>query len=245
MEELEKNLWRKIDYYLKFLRFVPFLRMVAVCNNLAFGRVNKHSDIDLFIVARAGRLFMVRTFVTCILHVLGVRRHGKKVAGRFCLSFFVDDSRLNLERIALNQDVYLAYWIKSLQPILDDGVSREFFAKNGWIERYLSDERLLARFHSTLKFGKAQGFFERILDGGFGNFIEKILKKWQLKRAGKKLLLAGEKSSLIVDEHILKFHNLDRRKLFRNYWFKVYGKDQKVDSGRFMNLAKEILENKD
>src|SRR3989338_10492249 len=123
MSELENNLWLKVGRYVPFLRIVPFLKLVAVCNNLAFGKVKEKSDIDLFIIAKSGRLFTVRILVTGILHCLGVRRHGKKIAGRFCLSFFVDDKNLNLEPIAIDKDVYLAYWIKNIRPVLDDGIA--------------------------------------------------------------------------------------------------------------------------
>ncbi|MBI4231920.1 hypothetical protein HY605_01695, partial [Candidatus Peregrinibacteria bacterium] len=123
---LEKKLWQRVNRYVKFLEWIPFLRMLAVCNNLAFDRVTAGSDIDLFIVAKKGRLFIVRTLVTGVLHVLGVRRHGDKVAGRFCLSFFVDDCALDLKKLAIERDIYLAFWIFSMKPVIDDGVSEKF-----------------------------------------------------------------------------------------------------------------------
>src|SRR3989338_8633583 len=145
MDDIERKLWNRVDRFVWWLRFVPFLRMVAVCNNLSFSKgtseklpsaastaslpcrrigntavastpcflaygsfsgvpkVDDDSDIDLFIVARAGRLFIVRSFSILILHVLGVRLHGKKIKGRFCLSFFIDDTALDLSKIAISR----------------------------------------------------------------------------------------------------------------------------------------------
>lgn len=229
MEKIEEKLWGKVESYVPYLRWVPFLRMVAVCNNLAFGKVDQKSDIDLFIVARRGWLFTVRILVTLILQVLGVRRHGSKVAGRFCLSFFVDDSYLDLSKIAIENDIYLAYWVASLKPVVDDGVSGQFWRENKWVEGYfekgeLSRDvgRVLAQPKNGLRFL-------------FPKFIESFLRNWQLKRARKKAAKASGEADLIVQEHILKFHNIDRRKYYREKWVAKYG-EQKITSEKFRAL---------
>ena len=50
--------------------------------------------------------------------------------------------------------------------------------------------------------------------------IEKVLKKWQMNRADKKAKkVNSEVASLIVEDHILKFHNIDRRREYRKKWF--------------------------
>ena len=122
------------------LRIIPFVKMVAICNNLSFGRVDEHSDIDIFVVAERGRLFFVRSFITFLLHISGVRRHGNKVAGRFCLSFFVDEEGTDLSKIALEKDIYLAFWVKNLVPVIDNGFASEFMRKNDWIRGYFEDD---------------------------------------------------------------------------------------------------------
>jgi hypothetical protein len=238
MTELEKKLWKRVKKYLTCLRWVPFLRMVAVCNNLAFGKVDERSDIDLFIVARKGRLFIVRILVTLVLHLLGVRRHGGKVAGRFCLSFFVDDSALGLERIALKDDVYLAYWCRSMKPILDDGVSKDFVLANEWADNFFADigDKSLKSAKNIGAFSRAKKVWIFVLNGKFGNWIEGFLRCWQLKRAKSKMKKAGDAASLIVDEHILKFHNVDRRKFYRDKWFEKYGKKAQLTESAFLEI---------
>ncbi len=237
MDEFEKKLWEKSQKYIGFLRFVPFLRLVAVCNNLAFSKINKKSDIDLFIIARENRLFIVRLFLTFVLQILRVRRHRNKISGRFCLSFFVDDSFLDLSSIAIENDIYLAFWIKSMKPIIDDGISNDFLLKNLWACEYFENkndfELDLSKKIKNKSFLKK--FFEFILNRGFGDFLENKLKKWQINRAKKKALQADENSSLIINENILKFHNLDRRKEYRNKWVEKYG-DLKINDERFLGI---------
>ncbi len=235
MEDLEKQMWRKVEKYMRFLNFVPFLRMVAVCNNLAFSNLTKCSDIDLFIVARRGRLFIVRILVTGVLHLLGVRRHGKKVAGRFCLSFFVDDSFLNLSQIAIEDDVYLRVWIKTLVPVINDGVYRDFINENVWVDDDFNVNKPVFSFDDS----QIKVALEWFLGGIIGNLIEKGLLGWQLKRARRKAENLGDSSSLLMNEHILKFHNFDRRREYRGLWKAKFGNSKiTLDKFRELNLEK-------
>ena len=229
MEKIEEKLWSKVNRYIPYLRWVPFLRMVAVCNNLAFGKVDAKSDIDLFIIAKRGRLFTVRILVTFILQILGVRRHGNKVAGRFCLSFFVDDSFLDLSKIAIENDVYLAYWVASLKPVIDDGVSSEFWAENKWVESFFENGEL--KYDVSRVLARPSNIFAFL----FPKFVESLLKRWQLKRARKKAALAGDGADLMVEEHVLKFHNIDRRKIYRDRWEEIFG-SQKLTAKKFKEL---------
>ena len=236
--EIEKKLWERVGRYIGILRMVPFLRMVAVCNNLAFGKVDERSDIDLFIVAKRGRLFVVRLFVTFLLHVMGVRRHGDKVAGRFCLSFFVDEDGMDMKGIAIDNDIYLAFWIRTMVPVIDDGISGEFLNANGWVVRYFEED---FEMDGSRVVGNGGGFLNRvfgwILGGWFGGRVEGVLKKWQIKRAKKKTENVDLSiARLVVEDHILKFHNVDRRREYRKKWFDKYGREEKLDLEKFLSV---------
>lgn len=239
MNDREKKLWKKVFRYLKFLRMIPFLRMVAVCNNLAFGKTDENSDIDLFVIAEKERLFTARILLTGLLHILGVRRHGNKIAERFCLSFFVDDNNLDLSKIALENDIYLAFWIKSMLPVIDDGVSEDFLKTNDWAKRFFEKEDDFAIDGQMLMSSRKswlQNFFSWILNGMFGCWFEKRMQNWQIKRAKFKARLAGNDASLIVDEHMLKFHNIDRRREYRSAWIKEYGEESKLNREKFLAM---------
>lgn len=135
-EKHAAKLWKKTYFYLRILKCVPFLKMVAVCNTLAFNHPEKDSDIDLFIVTAKNRLWTTRVLVTFLLQILGVRRHGKKVSARFCLSFWCTEEAINLENIQIKpQDPYLAFWCLTLKPVLDDKLYNNFIQKNKqWIK---------------------------------------------------------------------------------------------------------------
>ena len=92
--------------------------MVAVVNSLALYATHEDSDIDLFIVTSRDTLWWVRVVVTLTFSLHGVWRHGEDRAGNFCLSFFVTEDALDMSEIAIEDDIYLYFWISSMRPIL-------------------------------------------------------------------------------------------------------------------------------
>lgn len=243
--EIEKKLWERINRYIPYLQVLPFVRMVAVCNNLSFGKVDDESDIDLFIVCKEGRLFTTRLLITLILHVLGVRRHRDKVKARFCLSFFIDDSHLDLSAIAFENDYYLAMWIRYLIPVVDyksDGIgwASRFLDHNLWISDYFSEDLKGYSKDYLLRDAPLFKFFRFVLGGFFGfiwgNAFEWILKRWQLRRASKKALKADERASLIISDNILKFHNIDRRNEYNLKWMEAFGRKKALSKEEFLTI---------
>lgn len=216
------KLWKRVHRYAWVFSIVPYLRMVAVCNTLAFNNIKPGSDIDLFIIAKHNRLFTARAVLTALLHLLGVRRHGTKVADRFCLSFYVTDNHLSLASLAQTPyDIYLAYWVKTLAPITGRETYLSFLLKNQWISDYFpqkpkpNEERLeKTSFLLTV----LQRFFEFILNTQLGQKLEDRLAAYQKKRAENKKRHLGPESDIIIKENILKFHNIDRRKKIRELW---------------------------
>ncbi len=213
-QKIAQKLWRKIKRFLPFIQMIPFIKMVAVCNTLAFDNPTPYSDIDLFIVTAKNRLFIARTLTTILFSVLGVRRHGHKIAGRFCLSFYVSEDGLNLEPIQLApNDIYLPYWILSLRPIYGQKTYNKFMESNAWIKDYFSGKRqtpgqiLPAKILLRL-FAKFQ---ELIFKGRFGDMIEEKLYKLQQKRHARIAKTIDQSASVVISRTMLKFHLIDRR----------------------------------
>lgn len=123
----EISLFERTQKYMRYMTWMPGLRMVAVCNSLSMYASDDDSDIDLFIVSDPGRMWLTRICFTVVFQLLGVRRHGNKVANRFCLSFFATTNALDFSKIAIEDDVYLKTWIEHLKPIVNIGGCYEAF----------------------------------------------------------------------------------------------------------------------
>ncbi len=221
---IAEKFWGRVRQYGQYIAQVPFVRMVAVCNNLAYDNPSELSDIDLFIVIEKDRMWLARLIITLILQFHGVRRHGDKIAGRFCLSFFVTTEKLNMEPLALKpEDPYMAYWTRLLLPIYGKKTYQEFKQKNEeWLKKEYgmnfsdkNDKQLSFISDSHLKKIK-----EWLYRGWFGDLYESILKKTFKKRTLRKAKKLGPEASVIVSDSILKFHNKDRRQEYLERWKK-------------------------
>jgi hypothetical protein len=212
-EEVSERFWKKVRRFVPLVQFVPFIRMAAVCNTLAINNAARDSDIDLFVVAKSGRLFFARTLLTLMFGLLGVRRHGKKVAGRFCLSFYVTDENLNLENIRLgSDDIYLPFWLVTMKPLYGRETYEKLLAENGWIKKYFPRPMEKCEFWMENRSLKAIARVkEKVWEGKMGNRIEAWLAAMQYKRYHRNIKKLGPEASVIVSEKMLKFHNVDRR----------------------------------
>lgn len=217
-----EKFWGRTRQYNQYVARVPFVRMIAVCNNLAYDNPTELSDIDLFIVIEKDRMWIARLWITLILQFFGVRRHGDKIAGRFCLSFFVTPDTINMEPLLFKpEDPYLAYWTRLLMPVYGKKTYQQFMEANKeWLYRKygihfpdISEKKFSFRGKRGFK-----RFWEWILGGKFGDLIEGLLKKTFKKRTLKKAKKLGPEASVVVSDNMLKFHNRDRRKEYLKKW---------------------------
>jgi len=214
----EKELFSKTQKYCRYISWIPGLKMVAVCNSLSmYATKKKWSDIDLFIITAKNRLWLVRIMVTLVFQLLGVRRHWNKIAERFCLSFFIDETTEDFSSFAIENDIYLYFWIYYLKPIINKDLTYENFIKankplgidsinlhkDNRIYEIPTENPHPNPLHSG---GEGEKFLSLIL-----NFLNYLLKKIFLPKtlAHKKRLWNPE--GLIVSDNILKFHDNDRR----------------------------------
>lgn len=210
----------KAKKFVKYFQMIPFVRSVSICNSLSFYAADKGSDIDLFIITEKNRLFLARSLTWIFTHLLGIRRHGNKVKGRFCLSFMISREELNLELIKNEKDIYLVFWLRLLRPIIGQKYYREFISENKWIKEHFTydidqQKHLLPESSFLLN-------FQKILEAPFksfvGDFFEGILSKWQIKRCNKKAAKLNNDHGIIAKKCILKFHNIDMRPTFQKIW---------------------------
>lgn len=210
--------WWRLGLAVRVLKWVPYVRMVAAANTVADRTATKDSDIDVFIVIRHGRLYLARLLITGVLHLTGLRRHGKKVANRICLSFFTTDAGIDLRGIAFEPyDIYLAYWVAELQPVLaDDSIQAEFLAANLWVRPFVPHyhEGPAARQRP----GMVARLAERTFDTYLGDKLEQRVAAWQQSRIRADQERPGTDVLIVATDRMLKFHEKERRKVYRAQW---------------------------
>jgi hypothetical protein len=217
--EYADEIRKKARKLIEVLRHLPFLKLVSICNYSSFGIADEHSDIDLFVISQKDRIFLAKMFLTVCLHFLGLRRHGKKIRGRFCLSFYTDENCLNMEDILIAKDIYFAYWFLALEPIYGEKIVWEnlFKMNKEWLGNYFDKIKLPeADFRMNKSF--LAKFWEYILAGKLGNYLERKLEEFFIDRYEKQKACFSSNASIIVSKNRLKYHNNDRREFFRDQW---------------------------
>ena len=117
----------------RILRYIPFVRMVAITGSLSAKSSDRESDWDFFMILAAGQIWTGRALVAGILHILGLRRHGQHVANRACLNYWITDDALEISE----HDLFGSGEYSSLIPLFGDSTFRKFEEENmAWISSF-------------------------------------------------------------------------------------------------------------
>jgi predicted nucleotidyltransferase len=217
-----------IRKYIRGLRHVPFVRGAALAGSQAMGQEKENSDIDLLIIVDPKFLWLARTAVTAYFQLMGRRRHGKYISNRFCLNHYL----AGVKQIGELKNLYTAWEYAKLRPLIYGEIIVDFQNKNReWIAAFfpnfeaagIGNHRQLqppppagAGYSSLMKEERLrsvadeprsslQQILERLLSGGFGEWLEQKLKNWQLHRI-------RQEEFILVREDELSFHPQSKQK---------------------------------
>ncbi len=209
----------------KIFRFIPFIRMVAVCNTLAYSNAREESDIDLFIISKKGKIWLARFFSILLVKFLKIRPKEDKKKDTICLSFFVDESDLDIQSVMIGEkDIYFPYWIQQLMPIYDpDGLYKKFMTANSWYKEYLPNayNNIFSKMVTEKKISKfASGIFSLIFSPKILNhWLDDFYRVFQIRIIDRNLKsMVNVDTGVIINEQMLKFHVDDRREMFFKQW---------------------------
>ncbi len=203
--------WKKAKKIYKIMQTIPFLKGVLISGSLALGSVKKSSDIDIMIIAKNGRIWTVRVFLTVLIFLLGVRRNEENTKDKICLNHYITDKSLQIPFFSL----YDAHLYSHLINIYDDENNiktfQNFQKNNSWIKNYVQNYNL-----SELRFSTSVGknrvfsylakFFEFILSGKIGDYFEKTLSKIQIAKIKKNPSFNNKNGRITIGDDQLEFH---------------------------------------
>ncbi len=223
-QNIANKKYKKVRWIIKTLSALPFIKMIAVCNSLAFNNAREESDIDLFIITSRNKIWTARFYANLFLQFFNLRPKEENKKDKICLNFFASEDCLDLQNLTLKDDIYFIYWFKQLVPVYDQN---NFFsllvAKNEWINKFLNTEIYGADNLRKSQSGKSASAIKFILEklNGLG-LMEKIYKKLQLEIMPKNIREKMNKGTeVVVNEQALKFHLDDDRAEIRDKWKEV------------------------
>ena len=212
-ERRERLLARKLRRARLVTRWLVRLggvRFVAICNTTALAHADEEGDLDFFMIVRAGSLWQTRGWSALPFKLFGLRPTTVEAKDAVCLSFFVDDTALDLAPLALaGDDVYLRHWFLSLLPLYDDGVSTLFWEQNKKLRQshpnahpWLVHPRLCVKrpFWRIPFFQTAEMLAHRMQERVLSPDIRRQM---------------NQGTHVVVTDHVLKFHVGDGREAYR------------------------------
>lgn len=137
-----------------FVRWLPFVKALAVTGSVAAGSVRSQDDLDLMVIAAKNRLWLVRPLILLYAWSRGKRRSWhREEPGSWCFNLWLDESNLALQRD--RQNLYSAFELCQARFVYDAGVGelslrRRMLRANYWVKC------LLPNFWSW-SYGGAQG----------------------------------------------------------------------------------------
>ncbi len=203
---IEHQYLRRARFVAALLRLAPFVRMIGLTGSLAAGKATAESDIDFFIVAKPGRLWSARFFATCLVHLIGMRRYGRKISGRICLNCYQTSDHLEVSpKNAKNAKDYA----NILFLFSTGNLTRKFFKENFWI-----NEKKFEFLHQSYKKGlndfwsyPVRWVFEGIFEVIFNNPGEQLLRRFQLRKILKNpITLRARAGQIYISDQELRFH---------------------------------------
>ncbi len=219
--------WKKALKAVRIIRFIPFVRAVFLCNSIPYFNAEEDSDIDFFIIIKDKYIWFSRFWITILLHILKMRRHGKKIKDRICLSFYISTSNLDLKNLTYERDIHFYYWLADFVLIFDRNYANNFYQANQWLKEFLpqfSPSKIVDNW--IIKENKlsifVSGTKELFFDNCLGKFFNLVFKKIQLFKIyhNKNSRLKENNTDVIVKDNILKFHEKDSRKEIRDLFYK-------------------------
>lgn len=210
-ERFKHVAWKRVQSFMFWVHINPFIDAVAVSNSISFDNVTSESDIDLFIIAKPKKVWLARFFLTLPAKLLKIRP-GETDIAPICLSFYTDSEHLNLQSIAIKNDIYLAHWLDSIIWIYDKkNIATTCRQENRFLAHTL--ERSLNLNTSLMPNTRLRSVIRFIVSVITSIIPEKCARFIQQKTLPASITsIQKEPHGIILNNHMLKMHLKDKRK---------------------------------
>ncbi len=193
----------------------PFVRGVAVSGSLSKYFADEQSDIDFFIITKANRLWIARTF----LHIFKKLTFIVRKQSYFCMNYFVDEK----DPAIMEKNIYTAMEVATVLPLRDNGTFEQFFKANSWASVFFPNKFL--HTPTVKKTGKSwvKSLIEKSLNNRFGDSMDNFLmnqtaKSWNAKTQSNKTDNKGMLMSMHVGRHFSKPNpEVFQKKILQSY----------------------------
>ncbi len=199
----------------KLISQFPFVSGICISGSLSKGYADDHSDIDFFIITKPHRLWICRT----LLHVFKKFTFLINKQHSFCMNYFIDESKLELEE----QNRFTATELATLIPIYNSAVADKLFAGNKhWITEQLPNVAW-RKEHTEVPGGDTwfkslqEGIFNILWPKKLNLFLMKLTDwKWRKKWAKRNYPMEDYDLAMKTKWYVSKHHPTNYQKKVLN-----------------------------
>lgn len=178
-QRLAAGRWTPARRFARWLGWVPFLRMVAVCGSQAMDNGDRDGDVDLFLITEPGRLWLVQS-MTMVL-----RRVGRGLGIDICPNYLLTVDALEVEE----RNLYTAREAAQAVPLWGESAYESFLAANRWIDDFLPQgfagvapegrqgTDVVRRFLEPTPRHRLTAMLESIFGGRLGDFVDRAVHR--------------------------------------------------------------------
>jgi hypothetical protein len=169
------ELWPVARRYGGLIARLPFVRLVGVTGALAMNNARPDDDIDLFILAQPGRLWLCRLFV------LGVVKLAARRGYVLCPNFILSTDHLRLSE----RNLFTAHEVVQMVPLERSPWYRAFIEANGWLADFLPNA--FAGQTAEARPGSGRPMPARLVAGLLSARVFDPLEGWEMRRKVRRL----------------------------------------------------------
>ena len=168
----------RLRLYTRLLKYLPFVRMVALTGSLAMRNVDRRVDIDVLVVTAPGRVWLGRAAVLVVVHLARLARDT------LCPNFVLAANALALGDVS----IYEAHELAQMVPLCGHDVYQRLWASNPQVLRHLPNARAWPTPEERMQplAQAVQRGTERLLGGALGDGLERWERRRKIERLSRR-----------------------------------------------------------
>lgn len=202
--------WKKFLRIAKWFVAVPYLRGMMAGGSLAYNNTTENSDFDSLVIAKSGRLYTCRFFLSLAASIFRARRKrfDSVAPDKFCFNHYLTDGSLNIK----HESLYNAQSYSNLKPVLiSQELFNKFYGANVWLNKFVynfrpADDFVLRKIRPSPVLVCFSKIAEKALNSFLGDWLEKFLKHFQQKRIKSNPATYESGGRVVFNDSELEFH---------------------------------------
>jgi hypothetical protein len=195
-ERLSRDLLERDRAMLAFIARLPFVRMVALSGSLAHLNAEGSADVDLFVITRANRVWLVTVAMLLVSKIMGWRK-------RLCMNYVISERQMTIAPA----DLFSANQIIHLRPIAGWPMYQRFLEANPFVFRCYPNFRPASSLETEGRRPKAEWLLSLGL-AQLGENVSRVVYRWHLRRQSARW---QSRDQVRLEDECLKLHTSSHR----------------------------------